>query len=258
MEWWKVIIGPIIVATVVGVGAFFVGRLTAPDTANIEAEIRWLDIANPVQGLLTFPVEAVDKMLQTNFKMSGAAAAISKFRFHPTIRIAVLVLRNNTSVRSKDVEVAGADDTTLLSQYATPAQTEYVSKMKVKAIDPGSKAVVYIVSPPWSPYTTDPVRVLYDDRKVEVKSLDVPDEFQGIVRLVSSNVPLSAVIAVAAALSLLTFLLILPLSFAMSRSLELRARFTNQKEALKLKAFLDFLTQNHPEKLSQPNQPSSA
>lgn len=253
MEWWKVIVGPLVVIAIVGSFTFFVGRITAPDTASVEAEIKWVDVPNPLQSTLTFipssELERLDKLIQLNFKMIGATAALRKVQFLGTVRIAVLTLANNTNVRSKQVEVSGSADALLFSGDAAPAQTEYVSKLKIKSLDPGTDATVYVISNPWTPYDSNPVRVLYDDRKVDVKLLEVSEDWQWATRIISGYPILTLIIAVLSFLSFLILCVVLPLGIIYNMNMPFRAKMTTEKDAKKLRAFMDYLAEHYPEKL---------
>jgi hypothetical protein len=253
MEIWKSLIAPLIVAAIVGVAAFAFGRATAPETASIDAQIKWVDIPNPLFGLASLispeKMGEIDKYVQSKYKMNGVSLALRKFSFESPVRLSIITLRNTTSVRSKPVEVEGVPGSLLFSDHTVDPQTDYVDKLKLKPFDPDGKVTVYSISVPWSIFTEYPVKVLHDDRKVELKSLDVTDESMPFFRFAVQNPGLVAIFQIVGALSIMIMILFLPFGIAMTKSNSFRTRFTNKKEALKLKGFVDYLQAHRPDKL---------
>src|ERR1022692_967577 len=118
MEIWKSLIAPVIVAAIIGAVGFAFGRATAPETASIDAQIKWIDVPNPLFGLATIAPEKMgelDKYVQSKYKMNGASTALRKFSFVSPVRLSIITLQNTTSVRSKPVEVGGVPESLLFS-----------------------------------------------------------------------------------------------------------------------------------------------
>jgi hypothetical protein len=254
MEIWKSVIASLIVAAIVGAVGFAFGRITAPETASIDAQIKWVDVPNPLFGLSTVispeKMSELDKYVQSKYKMNGASTALRKFSFESPVRLSIITLQNTTSVRSKPVEVEGVPGSLLFSDSTLEPQTDYVSKLKLKPFDPDGKVTVYSISAPWSIFTDYPVKVLHDDRKVELKSLDVSDDFMPFFRFTVQYPGLVAILSTLGAIGLLIAVVNLSFGTAMAKSYAFRARFTNKNEALKLKGFVDYLQAHHPDKLA--------
>jgi hypothetical protein len=254
MEFWKAVIAPVLVAAIIGVGAFVWGRMTAPDAPLIDAEIQWVDVPNPITGITALipPDKQVelDKYVQSRTGLTKTSAALLKFQFSPTIRIATLSLRNTTSVRSKPIEIQGPDDSIVFALNTVDALTQYSNRVQIKPLDPDGRTSIQIISSGWSPFDDNPVKILHDDRKVDVKSV-IPktNDLLPFVGWFSQYPALMGLLSLFGILFSVLLLAIVPFGIAMNTSLQFRARMTAKKDAIRQKEFVEYLQANDPEKL---------
>ena len=92
-----------------------------------------------------------------------------------------------------------------------------------------------------------PIKILHDERKVEVKSLEIPEDH--IMRTFAQYPQLIFGLLGTTNLCFLLMIIAIPLGIYMESSHAAHARFTSKKEALKMKNFVDYLQANDPDKL---------
>ena len=177
---WKGIIEKVIIAVVagaiLGIFGWILGRATAPETPSVRAQLKWVDVESDqrVYGALLKNRGDMEKAFGTVFEMTGIEKALEDIGSR--LRVATLKVENNTSVRTQEVEVYIQGRGIVTSPGAVVKSTAVVSELKLKPLDPGDSTIVYILAKPWSPYTSDPVRVIYDGRKVDIMGFDYLDE----------------------------------------------------------------------------------
>lgn len=244
MELWQRVIAPLAVVAVVGVVSYLWGRANTPDTPSVRAVLSWVDVANP-----NLPIDAklgdLDTRLKDLLGISGLPQFLASRRFTGNLRIGALKLSNDSNVRSRALEV-DVEGSAMFSKDAAEASNSIVSKMKIKPIDPQKDAIVYFASGTWSPFLTFPVRVLHDDRVVEVIEGHTSNEaFQ-----IFNRYPIvSTVLLVYCAISGLLISVALFYGAIADFSVRFRASQTSARETKRMVETLEYIKIHYPEKM---------
>jgi hypothetical protein len=225
--------------------AFFGGRLFAPEIASVQAEMKWLDVENPL--FVAGPDAGVkfDKLMGENFQRTGFQPIIDRLRGDVSVRLFAVKLSNNTNLRTKEIEISPEYGAVLISDYGLRATTK---ELKLEPLNPRSDKTIYAMVGRVGAFVRDPVRILHDGRRVDISSYDLSDEFQAIVVFMGNYPTLSYVLAAAGAISLILLLLSATLELLFRKNMDLRARYTADSEIRKQVAFVDFVREKYPEK----------
>jgi hypothetical protein len=253
---WTSVIAPLILLIVGGIGGAIYTRITAPDAPSVRAVLHWVDVDNPKRialSLNTKLISELDSSLKAAFGVNGLAQFITG-QYDPRIRIGVLKLSNDSNVRSRPIEVA-VDSSMLFSKDAVEPSSSVVSQMKLKPIDPQKDAIVYIIASPWSPFLTFPVRVLHDDRVVEIVDRAGSETPAALLHFFNRYPFLGFGFFMLCLLGGAMVIFGLPLNLLTTYNIRFRAWGTTLAETKRLLALIDYLRIHYPEKM--PKTPTS-
>lgn len=256
MEIWKNIIAPLIVAGIVGIFAFGIGRITAPETASVRASLEWIDVKNPIVGRLDSKAQLdFDKGIQSAMGVSGASSLLGKFAYNSEIRIAKLRLENNGNLRTKEIEVTTERTSALFPSISDETNVNAGSSLTLKPINPGSASTVYIVSPTWSVYSADPVRALHDGRKVEIVTTST-DSRDTLFAIRDYQIPLIILTIYMIAASFF-FTCIVIVNIIAHYNVQFRASMLDKNSVQKTLDTIEYIKAHNPEKMPTPTSISA-
>lgn len=255
---WKVLIAPILVAAVGGIIVGLVlAKIQAPEEATLTAQLQWLDVPNPVYGEDTTLQDRRIKALEQAYPNSSFIKLLNENRFKSIIRLLQVKFSNNSDLRSKEIEITGSQDALFVSPQSK-SDSQPVSSLVLKPLGPRESAVVWGVSQEWFDFEEHPLRVVHDNRLMNVSLDTMTSDPTGAARFANEH-PLVAFffVTMGAGLAFL-FAIAFVVGLLSNLSVEFKSKITTASEAKKMQEFLEYLRLHHPEKLSQAPGPPAA
>lgn len=240
MEIWKTLIGPVLVALIVG---YLLKDIQQPPVAAVYAEANWIDGQNPFSAI------NLQKSLEST---KHDKRAIEKFTTvaeeYIVLRMASIKLQNTSRLVSKPIEVSIPEGGVLV-WFDENKNPKIDLRRNIESLPPSGQLDLTALLRPTLGEADPGVLVTHNGHAVDLHVLRADAESKWIINLSNSSPFLFLVITFLAPILAAAFLLGVVAAYYVHSSYDRRARFTGSTEAKDLAKFLSHLRKNYPEKL---------
>jgi hypothetical protein len=250
--WVEKLIIPLLLLLAGGIGTVFWQWVTSQEVTYVTAEMKWLEGPNPFYKADAKQLADLDRTVGaiTGFNFSSAP-----FRFEKNGRIAVIIFRNFSNIRSKSVELIAKQDSVFYSRDSDDAKQVMGTRIKLKPIDPQEASVVYAIVSGWPYSVAANLSAVHDNKKLNIFSSD-SQEVENVFAAGVAQFPIAAsILMFVGGITIFLLFLTIPFSIAQAVSPTIKNRLTSDAVLKGQVQWIRYLEREHPERLAKIETP---
>lgn len=240
MELWKTLIGPLLVALIVG---YLLKDIQQPPVAAVYAEANWFDSQNPFSAIDL--QKSIDGSKHDKRAIDKFIAVADEYII---LRLASIKLQNTSRLVSKPIEVSIPEGGVLL-WFDENKKPKIDLSRTIESLPPSGHINLTALLRPTLGEADPGVLVTHNGHAVDVHLLRADADSKWLVNLSKDNPFLFIVVTFFAPALAAIFVLVAAASFYVQSNFDRRAKFTSAAEAKELVRFLSHLRKSYPEKL---------